>query len=211
MGRTVGKVLVIGVAGGTGSGKTTVARALVKNLDPRRVAILPEDAYYRDQSHLAPAEREKVNYDHPDTLDHALLVEHVGALARGEAIERPVYSFVDHVRLPETARIEPCDVVIVEGILLLARGELRELLDIKLFVDTEDDIRFIRRLKRDLSERGRSVDSVIEQYLGTVRLMHREFVEPSKRFADLIVPEGGFNRVAIDVVVAKIAQVLEGR
>jgi uridine kinase len=204
----VGKVLLIGVAGGTGSGKTTVARELVRNLDAKRVAILPEDAYYRDQGHLPPAERAKVNYDHPDAIDHALLVEHVRALARGEPIARPVYSFVEHVRLAETVAVPPCDVVILEGILLLAYPELRDLLDIKVFVDTEDDIRFIRRLKRDIEDRGRTVASVIEQYVGTVRLMHREFVEPSKRHADLIVPEGGFNRVAIDVLLAKIAQVL---
>ena len=207
----MGKTLVIGVAGGTGSGKTTVARELVRNLDAKRVAIIPEDAYYRDQGHLSPAERDKVNYDHPDTIDHALLAAHVRALIGGEAIKRPVYSFVDHVRQKATVRIEPCDVVILEGILLLSVPELRDLLDIKVFVDTEDDIRFIRRLKRDIGERGRSVESVIAQYTGTVRLMHREFVEPSKRHADLIVPEGGFNRVAIDVLLAKIAQVLGGR
>jgi len=204
------KPLTIGVAGGSGSGKTTVVRALVEAVGSSKTALLPHDAYYRDYSHLSVEERVQVNWDHPDSLETSLLVQHISALVRGEAIERPQYDFRTYSRPHETVHIEPGPVIIVDGILILAEKELRELLDIKVYVDTDPDIRFIRRLTRDVSERDRPVVSVIEQYLGTVRPMHLDFVEPSKRYADLIIPEGGHNRVAIDMLVAKVRAVVGG-
>ncbi len=201
--------LVIGIAGGSGSGKTTVAQALVERVGPQHVALLPHDAYYRDFSHLPPEERAQVNYDHPDSLETSLLVQHIRQLRAGRAIERPVYDFTRHARRAETVRVEPRPIVLVEGILIFAEPELRRLLDIKIYVDTDADLRFIRRLLRDVEERGRTVESVIRQYLTTVRPMHLEFVEPSKRYADIIVPEGGFNTVALDMLTARLQALLQ--
>ncbi len=198
------KPLTIGVAGGSGSGKTTVVRALMGAVRPDNVAFLPHDAYYRDYSHLSLEARAAVNWDHPDSLETGLLVSQLAQLVEGQAIERPIYDFRAYSRTGLSERVEPRPVIIVEGILILVERELRDLLDIKVFVDTDPDIRFIRRLQRDVSERGRSVSSVIEQYLRTVRPMHLEFVEPSKRYADLIIPEGGYNRVAIEMLVARV-------
>jgi uridine kinase len=198
--------LVIGVAGGTGSGKTTVAEEIVRRVGARRIASVHQDRYYKDLSHLAPGDRVEQNFDHPDAIEVALLVEHVGLLKTGLRAPLPVYDFTRHVRTDAIDWTEPRPVILLEGILVLAMPELRRLLDIKLFVDTDADLRFIRRLDRDLAERGRSVKSVIDQYLGTVRPMHLEFVEPSKRFADVIIPEGGFNTVALDLVISRIEQ-----
>ncbi|HYP41502.1 MAG TPA: uridine kinase [Chloroflexia bacterium] len=203
------KPLTIGVAGGSGSGKTTVVRALMEAVGPGNAAFLPHDAYYRDYSHLSLEDRTSVNWDHPDSLQTEIMVGHLASLVAGQPIEIPVYDFRTYTRLPETERLEPRPVIIVEGILILVERDLRDLLDIKVFVDTDSDLRFIRRLQRDVSERARSVNSVVEQYLRTVRPMHLDFVEPSKRYADLIIPEGGFNRVAIDMLVARVRSVLE--
>ena len=202
------KPLTIGVAGGSGSGKTTVVRALVEAVGVESAALLPHDAYYHDYSHLSIDERVQVNWDHPDSLETSLLVEHLAQLVSGQPVERPQYDFRSYSRLVETVPLRPSPVVIVDGILILVERELRDLLDIKVFVDTDADIRFIRRLTRDVAERDRPVASVIEQYLSTVRPMHLDFVEPSKRYADLIVPEGGHNRVAIDMLVAKVQAVV---
>lgn len=200
--------IVIGIAGGTGSGKTTVAQEILRRVGPDKIAYLPHDAYYKDHSHLSPEERALVNYDHPDSLETSLLVTHIQALKRGQTIERPVYDFTSHSRTKQTVRVEPRPIILVEGILIFVEPELRELFDVKIFVDTDADIRFIRRLRRDIQERGRTVESVIEQYLRTVRPMHLEFVEPSKRYADVIIPEGGFNEVALDMVIARIHHLL---
>ncbi len=203
------QVLVIGIAGGSGSGKTTVAQALLERVGPEYVALLPHDAYYRDFSHLPPEERAQVNYDHPDALETDLLIEHIHQLRQGRAIARPVYDFTRHARSAETVRVEPKPIILVEGILIFAEPDLRRLLDIKIYVDTDADLRFIRRLLRDVEERGRTVESVIRQYLTTVRPMHLEFVEPSKRYADIIVPEGGFNTVALDMLTARLQALLQ--
>jgi len=197
-------VITVGVAGGTGSGKTTLVQALIKRIGPERVAFLPHDAYYRDLSGLSLEERGRVNFDHPDALETELLIAHIRRLQAGEAIAMPQYDFVTHTRRRETVIVEPRPVILVEGILIFVDPELRELFDVKLYVDTDPDVRFIRRLRRDIEERGRTVQSVIQQYLDTVRPMHLEFVEPSKCYADLIIPEGGFNIVALDVIVARI-------
>lgn len=195
---------IIGVAGGTGSGKTTVARTIYDRVGPGRIEWISHDSYYRDFKHLPPSELHQINFDHPDSLETELLVEHLDQLARGEAIEAPVYDFASHHRKQETRRIEARRVIIVEGILVLAEKELRQRIDLKLFVDTPADIRLVRRLLRDVQLRGRDVASVIHQYTQTVRPMHEEFVEPSKRHADLIIPEGGENRVAIDAIIARV-------
>ncbi len=200
--------IVIGIAGGTGSGKTTVAQAILRRVGSDKIAYLPHDAYYKDHSHLSPEERARVNYDHPDSLETSLLVEHIRALKAGQVIERPVYDFTTHSRTRQTVRVEPRPIILVEGILIFVEPELRALFDIKIFVDTEADIRFIRRLLRDIHERGRTMESVVDQYLGTVRPMHLEFVEPSKRYADIIIPEGGLNTVALDMVVARLEALL---
>lgn len=200
--------LVIGVAGGTGSGKTTVARKLAAALPAGSAVILDHDAYYRDDGELPLAERAHRNFDHPDALETELLVTHVETLRRCEAAELPVYDFKTHRRRPETRRVEPAAVVIVEGILVLAHARLRALFDMKIFVDTDADIRIMRRVRRDMEERGRDFASIREQYYGTVRPMHLEFVEPSKRWADLIIPEGGRNAVALDTIVGKLLHVL---
>ncbi|MFI5271852.1 MAG: uridine kinase [Ktedonobacterales bacterium] len=196
--------LVVGVAGGTGAGKTTVARAIIEAVGPERVAVLPEDAYYREYNHLAEAERARINWDHPDAIETPLLLAHLRALAAGQAVERPVYDFAAYARAPRTVRVEPRPVVVVEGILLYVDPQVRALCDVKVFVDTDPDLRFIRRLERDLSDRGRTVASVVAQYLATVRPMHLAFVEPTKRYADIIVPEGGENQVAIGLLRAAL-------
>ena len=201
--------IVIGVCGGTGSGKTTVVQVILERVGAERIAYIQHDSYYRDQSHLPLEERARVNYDHPDSLETELLVKHVRQLLAGQAVEVPVYDFTTHTRTRRTHRVEPRRVILVEGILIFAESALRDLMDVKIYVDTDADIRFIRRLQRDIAERGRTMESVIEQYLTTVRPMHLEFVEPSKRYADVIIPEGGFNVVALDMVVARVQGLLE--
>jgi len=198
------KPITIGVAGGTVSGKTTVALNILERVGFDRVAYMPHDAYYRDASHLPPAERALLNFDHPDSLDNDLLISHLKLLQAGQAVETPVYDFKTHSRTAETRRIDPQPVILVEGILIFADKRLRDLMDMKVFVDTDPDLRLIRRLQRDITERGRSFESVINQYLRTVRPMHLEFVEPNKRYADVIIPEGGFNEVAIDMVATRL-------
>lgn len=204
------ETMVVGIAGGTGSGKTTLAGLILESLGRDQITYLPHDAYYREQKHLPLEERAKVNYDHPDSLETELMVEHIGQLKDGQAIEMPVYDFTRHNRKPETVHVVPHRVILVEGILIFVEKELRKLFDMKIYVDTDADIRFIRRLKRDIEERGRTVQSVIDQYLRTVRPMHLEFVENSKRYADIIVPEGGFNTVALDMVIARLQSLLNG-
>ena len=198
------EVLVIGICGGTGSGKTTITDRIISALPATGVLILQQDHYYRDLPHLPLEVRAQQNFDHPDSLDTPLLTEHVRQLRSGLAIERPVYDFARHEREPFTVRLEPHSAIIVEGILIFESRTLRDLMDIKIFVDTDADLRFIRRLSRDIRERGRTVDSVVQQYLATVRPMHTEFIEPSKRYADVIIPEGGHNEVGIDLVIQKI-------
>jgi uridine kinase len=199
---------VLGVAGGTGSGKTTVVRAILDAVGPERIAFLEQDSYYRDIEWRSDAELLHHNFDHPDALDDDLLARHVAELKAGRAVEVPIYDFVRHRRTALTRRVEPRPVVLLEGILLFVEPALRELLDFKVYVDTDADLRLIRRLRRDMTERGRSVDDVLHQYTETVRPMHLEFVEPSKRWADVIIPEGGENRVALGMVVARVEQLL---
>ena len=201
--------IVIAVAGGTASGKTTVANEILRRVGAEHIACIPHDAYYRDLSHLPPSERAKVNFDHPDSLETDLLIQHVKDLRAGRAVEIPVYDFTNHTRTQRTRRVEPARVILVEGILVFVEPELRELFDVKLYVDSDADERFIRRLRRDIEKRGRTVESVCRQYLGTVRPMHLEFVEPSKRYADVIIPGGGFNEVAIEMVAARVRGMLE--
>ncbi len=198
------KPFVIGVAGGSGSGKTTVVSQIVKSLGDDQVSLIEHDKYYRDRGDLRLEERAALNYDHPDSLETDLLVHHVKALRAGSAVEVPLYDFARHAREEGTTTVLPRRAIIVEGILIFADPDLRKLLDVKVFVDADDDTRFIRRLQRDLSERGRTVSSVIDQYLGTVKPMHLEFVEPSKRYADVITPLGGHNTVAIDMLLTLI-------
>ncbi len=200
--------MILGVAGGTGSGKTTVAREILDAVGADRIAFLAQDNYYRDVEWANPEQLLTHNFDHPNALDTPLLVEHLRALKQGLGIELPVYDFVSHRRTTACRRIEARPVVLVEGILLFAEPEIRELLDFKVFVDTDSDVRLVRRIRRDLTERGRAVGDVLRQYMGTVRPMHLEFVEPSKRWADVIVPEGGENRVALEMVVARVEQLL---
>lgn len=199
---------VIGIAGGTGSGKTTIARRIAESVPSEVVALLEHDAYYRDLSHLSPEQRNTVNFDHPDALETPLLVEQLAAFKRGERIPVPIYDFASHTRRGEVRWIEPRPLLVLEGILVLAEARLRELLDLKIYVDTDADIRVLRRLERDIQERGRSFASVREQYDATVRPMHLQFVEPSKRWADVIVPEGGENLAAIELLVSKIKSVV---
>lgn len=205
------KPVILGVAGGSGSGKTTVVRRLIRALGEPDVAVLHHDSYYRDASHLPMEEREAINYDHPDSLETDLLVAHLEALLEGRAVDVPVYDFAAHVRLPETEHVEPRPVVILDGILILWDSRLRQLLDVKLFVDADADVRLGRRLRRDMEERGRPPESVLAQYMATVRPMHLEFVEPSKRYADMIIPRGGHNRVGVDMVVAMVRSRIEDR
>ena len=202
--------LVVGVAGGTGSGKTTVVQRIVDSLAPGPVARLHHDSYYRDLGHLAPEARDRVNFDHPDALESDLLARHLDRLREGRSVRVPVYDFATHTRRAEPRRVAATPVVIVEGILLLAEPEVRRRLDVKIYVDTDADLRFIRRLRRDLEERGRTLEAVIRQYTETVRPMHLEFVEPSKRYADLILPMGGRNDVAIEMLSARLRSVLAG-
>jgi uridine kinase len=204
------KPLILGIAGGSGSGKTTVARVILDRVGEHHIAFIPHDAYYKDLNHLTLAERAAVNFDHPDSLDTPLLIEHVRALKASKPVAIPIYDFKTHSRTLQTIALAPQSVILVEGILIFVEKELRDLFDVKIFVDTDADIRLIRRLQRDIAERGRTADSVIQQYLATVRPMHQEFVEPSKRFADVIIPEGGFNEVALDMVVARIQALLGG-
>jgi uridine kinase len=205
------KSCVLGVAGGTGSGKTTVARAILDAVGKERIALIEQDSYYRDVDWRSEAELIHHNFDHPSAIDDELLVSHIAALKAGHPVEVPIYDFVRHRRTPRTRRIEPQPVIILEGILIFVEPALRDLLDFKIYVDTDADLRLIRRLGRDMSERGRTVQDVLRQYLETVRPMHLEFVEPSKRWADIIIPEGGENRVALEMVVAHVEQLLGGR
>jgi uridine kinase len=200
--------VTIAVAGGTGSGKTTISNALLSKVGSEHIAYLPHDAYYKDLTHLSEVQRAEINFDHPDSLDTPLMIEHIYKLQAWESVEIPVYDFTTDRRTEQTELVHPQPIILVEGILILAEPELRTLFDVKIFVDTDADIRFIRRLKRDISERGRTAESVIEQYLRTVRPMHLEFVEPSKRYADVIIPEGGFNTVAIDMLADRIRSML---
>lgn len=200
--------LVIGIAGGSGSGKTTVAQEILQRVGPDRIAFLQHDAYYKDLSGLPPIQRAEVNFDHPNSLETELLIQHIEQLKRGQPVELPIYDFSTHSRTAQTFTVQPRGVILVEGILIFAEASLRRIFDVKIFVDTDSDIRFIRRLQRDLSERGRTTESVIKQYMATVRPMHMEFVEPSKRYADVIIPEGGFNTAALDMVVARIEALL---
>ncbi|NPA89989.1 MAG: uridine kinase [Chloroflexi bacterium] len=209
MNERVSPPVIVGVAGGSGSGKTTIANAIYQRLGADKVAYIPHDAYYYDLSHLPPEERARQNFDHPDSLETPLLVQHLKALRQGYAVNIPIYDFATHTRLLKTRRVEPRPIILVEGILVLAERALRDMMDIKIFVDTDADIRFIRRLQRDIQERGRTMESVINQYLGTVRPMHLEFVEPSKRYADIIIPEGGFNTVALDMVIARLRNMIQ--
>jgi uridine kinase len=200
--------IIIGVAGGTGSGKTTIAHSILDRVGAEHIAYIPHDAYYKDLSHLTQAERAQVNFDHPDSLESSLLVEHLHALRAGRGVEIPVYDFTTHSRTAQTQYVAPARIVLVEGILIFVEPALRETFDVKLFIDTDADIRLIRRLQRDIHERGRTFDAIVQQYMKTVRPMHLEFVEPSKRYADVIIPEGGFNEVAIEMVAARIRGLL---
>ncbi len=203
--------VTIAVAGGTGSGKTTVSSAILKRVGSQNIAYLPHDSYYKDRGDIPVLDNGVVNFDHPDALDTPLLREHIIALQNGQAVELPLYDFTRDRRMAETQHVTPQPIILVEGILILAEPTLRPLFDVKIYVDTDADIRFIRRLKRDIAERARTADSVIDQYLTTVRPMHLDFVEPSKRYADVIIPEGGFNMVAIDMVSDRIRALLRAQ
>ncbi|MGH9900663.1 MAG: uridine kinase [Pyrinomonadaceae bacterium] len=198
--------MIIGICGGTGSGKTTVANRILQTVSACEVAFIQQDSYYRDLDQLPLDFRRKVNFDHPDAIDNDLLVEHVRAMKAGQTVELPIYDFKTHARRPETLRMEPKQIIIIEGILIFVDQRLLDEMDVKVFVDTPDDIRFIRRLRRDVAERGRTMESVVEQYLTTVRPMHTQFVEPSKRLADVIIPEGGHNLVGIDLISGRIRE-----
>lgn len=201
--------VVIGIAGGSCSGKTSVTHAIYDVFRGHSVVVIEQDYYYKDQSHLTFEERLETNYDHPLAFDNDLLIEHINTLLERQPIDKPVYDYVQHTRAKEVIHVEPVDVIILEGILVLEDARLRELMDIKLYVDTDSDLRIIRRIMRDIKERGRTTDSVIEQYLAAVRPMHNLFIEPTKRYADIIIPEGGENEVAIDLLVTKIKTILE--
>ncbi len=198
------KPLILGVAGGSGSGKTTVVNSIINTIGEEQVLFMQHDSYYRDLSHISMEERRKQNYDHPSSLETELMIRHLDALRKGYQIELPVYDFVAHTRSEETIKAAPKKIILVDGILIFAEPKLRELMDIKIFVDTDDDVRLLRRLKRDIMERGRNLDSVLNQYEMFVRPMHLEFVEPSKRYADIIIPRGGENTVALEMVIALI-------
>lgn len=200
--------ILIGITGGTGSGKSTIAKEIYGQFGTECIAMIEQDSYYKNQSHLSMEDRIKTNYDHPNAFDNDLLVSHLEMLLNGQSIEKPTYDFEIHSRVDELTKINPKDIVIVEGILILEDIRIRELLDIKIYVDTDADVRIIRRMVRDINERGRTLDSVISQYLGVVKPMHNQFTEPTKRHADIIIPEGGHNKVAIDIIVAKIKQIL---
>jgi uridine kinase len=200
--------LVIAIAGGSGSGKTTVAQEILQRVGPDRIAFLQHDSYYKDLSGLPPTQRAEVNFDHPNSLETELLTEHIAALRDGKSVEVPIYDFSTHSRTDKTYTVQPRSVILVEGILIFTEASLRDMFDVKIFVDTDSDLRFIRRLERDIAERGRTTESVVKQYQLTVRPMHLEFVEPSKRYADIIIPEGGHNTAALDMVVARVEALL---
>jgi uridine kinase len=201
--------LIIGIAGGTGSGKSTLAQRIAGALPSARVSFIDMDAYYRDHRHLTMDERRRINWDHPDAFDITLLASHLEALARGEPIDKPVYDFTQHARAARTVRVEPADVIVIDGILLLVDERVRDACDVKVFVETEADVRLIRRIRRDMAVRGRPLEEILEQYLTTVQPMHDQFVEPTKRWADLIIPRGGENPVALEVLIASITRRLE--
>jgi uridine kinase len=201
-------MLIIGIAGGTGSGKTTVVRKIIEQLPKGEVAVLPQDSYYRDASNLPLEERLEMNFDHPDSVEFELLIKQVKDLKAGKSIEQPIYSYITCTRSTETVLVKPCEVVIVEGILVLTNSKLRNLMDMKIFVDADADDRLMRVIKRDIVERGRSIDRVMERYENTVKPMHEQFIEPSKRYADVIVPQGGNNQVAIDLLTMYIAKAI---
>lgn len=203
------KPILIGISGGTGSGKSTVTKEVFKAIDDKNVLVIEQDSYYKDQSDISFEDRIKTNYDHPDAFDNALLIQHLSQLIDGKAIEKPIYDFENHNRKKETIRVEPKDIIILEGILIFFEKDIRDLLNIKIFVDTDSDVRVIRRILRDIKDRGRTLDSVILQYMDTVRPAHQQFVEPTKRYADIIIPEGGYNKVAIDLIVAQINDIIK--
>lgn len=200
--------IIIGVAGGTGSGKTTVSQAILERVGPSRIAFLQHDSYYHELGDMSLEERAQVNFDHPSSLDSELLARHLDMLCAGETVDVPIYDFTRHTRHADVMHVHPQPVVLVEGILIFSERALRDRMDVKIYVDADADMRFIRRLRRDLRERGRSIESVIEQYMTTVRPMHLEFVEPTKRYADVIIPRGGLNAIAIDMVVARVERLL---
>ncbi|WMM23255.1 uridine kinase [Tissierella sp. MB52-C2] len=200
--------LLIGITGGTGSGKSTVSKEIFKSIHEKKITIIEQDSYYKDQSHLTFEERVNTNYDHPFAFDNQLLIKHLKDLLDNKPIEKPIYDFEKHTRKEETEIVEPKDIIILEGILILTEEEIRDLLDIKIFVDTDSDVRVIRRILRDIKDRGRTLDSVILQYMETVRPAHLQFIDPTKRYADIIIPEGGYNKVAVDIIVAKINSIL---
>jgi uridine kinase len=197
-------MLVVGIAGGTGSGKTTVVKEIIKRLPEDEVAVIPQDSYYRDNSHISMEERQKINFDHPSSIEFQLLASHISQLKKGKSIQQPIYSYLTCTRSEETISVEPKNVIVVEGILILQNPELRNIMDIKVFVDADNDDRLMRVIQRDIAERGRSVNTVLERYLKTVKPMHLQFIEPTKRYADIIVPQGGKNKVAIDILTSII-------
>lgn len=205
----MGHPVLIGVAGGSGSGKTTVARELFRQFQNESVIMIEQDSYYKDQSHLSMEERVLTNYDHPFAFDNDLLLYHLQELLKRQPVEKPIYDFKEHNRKAERILVQPKDVIILEGMLILEDPRIRDLMDIKVFVDTDADVRIVRRIQRDIEERGRTLDSVVTQYLNVVRPMHLQFIEPTKRYADVIVPEGGYNRVALDLLSTKIRNILE--
>lgn len=205
---SLNRPILIGITGGTGSGKTTVAKAIYESLPQKNICIIEQDSYYRDQKHLSFEERTKTNYDHPLAFDTDLLLEHLNRLLDNKSVQKPIYDFSNHVRKEESIIVEPKDIIILEGIMILEDERLRDLMDIKIFVDTDADVRVIRRILRDLTDRGRTLESVITQYLGTVKPAHQQFIEPTKKYADIIIPEGGHNKVAIDIVVAKVKSII---
>lgn len=200
---------IIGIAGGTGSGKTTVVRKIVETLPKTQVAVIPQDSYYNDNTGIPMEERRKINFDHPNAFDWKLLIHQINELREGRPIEQPTYSYIESNRLPETIHIEPCDVIIIEGIMALCRKELRDLMDLKIFVDADPDDRLIRVIERDIAERGRTAQMVMDRYTDVLKPMHLEFIEPTKRYADLIIPQGGNNKKAIDIMRAYITQRLK--
>jgi uridine kinase len=202
------KPIIIGIAGGTGSGKSTIAHEIFQSLPSGSISMIEQDSYYKDQTDITFEERVKTNYDHPDAFDTKLMIKHLRMLLSGQVIDKPIYDFEVHNRKQETVKVEPKDIIIIEGIMILVEPEIREMMDIKLFVDTDADVRIIRLITRDIKERGRTIESVIEQYINVVRPMHLEFVEPTKRYADVIIPEGGYNKVAIDIMIAKVKEII---
>jgi len=202
------RAVVVGITGGTGSGKSTVAKEIFKSLPEKNILIIQQDAYYKKQSHLSMEKRIKTNYDHPLAFDTELLIDHLNKLISFQPIEKPIYDFSIHDRKNETVRVEPREIIILEGIMLLEDSRLRNLLDIKIFVDTDPDVRILRRIKRDIRDRGRTLESVVNQYLSTVKPAHNQFIEPTKKYADIIIPEGGYNKVAIDIMAAKVRSVV---